>query len=497
MPPAIEYHKTMVNSLTQSPTRAGTPQQTSKQQPRGSRCRLCCPPDDPSPAANAARTVSEPSETVPRKKTTRQANEPRGVCCIRDSNLPRGAQFGLCLGVFMLAAVGTALFVPWRKGNDGGKAERYENGELRFNPDMNPSYRPTRQPTGRPTSELDSPTRSPTVTPGPAATPTSKPTSPTIVNPPGTVVDRLGHLWVDENGAIPQIRSANTGEAVQLRGMSMFWSNTGYGAEGYWSKPVVRFLVANWNITLIRCAMGVEDAGGYVDDPTANRGRVDTVIEAALEYGVYVIVDWHSHEAENVADLATSFFTDVNAVWGHYPNVIFEIYNEPIRQSWPETVKPYHEDIIPVIRRTGNQNLVLLGSPDWSQQVDVAAADKVDGYANLVYVFHFYAATHGSWLRDAVDRALAQGVAVFCSEWGTVRASGDGEPDVAATQAWIQFMKERNISWANWAVNDKDEGASILRPGTPAPDDDDDEYSWADDDYTASGLVVRALLRDP
>ena len=32
--------------------------------------------------------------------------------------------------------------------------------------------------------------------------------------------------------------------------------------------------------------------------------------------------------------------------YGQYPNVMFEIFNEPIFQNWTETIKPYHEGVV-------------------------------------------------------------------------------------------------------------------------------------------------------
>ena len=78
--------------------------------------------------------------------------------------------------------------------------------------------------------------------------------------------------------------------------------------------------------------------------------------------------------------------------YGEFPNVIFEIYNEPIKQSWSQTIKPYHERIVSVIREYSS-NLIVLGTKTWSQDVDEAAQNPVQG-ENLAYTIHFYANTH-------------------------------------------------------------------------------------------------------
>ncbi|HEX7499158.1 MAG TPA: cellulase family glycosylhydrolase, partial [Polyangia bacterium] len=74
-------------------------------------------------------------------------------------------------------------------------------------------------------------------------------------------------------------------------------------------------------------------------------------------------------------------------------------------------MKPYSEKTVATIRANDRDNLVLIGSGTWSQDVDVAAADPVKG-KNLAYTFHFYAGTHGQPLRDKVESATNRGVAV-------------------------------------------------------------------------------------
>merc|ERR1711981_1421922 len=101
------------------------------------------------------------------------------------------------------------------------------------------------------------------------------------------------------------------------------------------------------------------------------------------------------------------------------------------------------------------------GTRQWSQEVDEAARDRVNG-ENLAYTIHFYANTHRQGLRDKVSAALASGVAVFATEWGTCDASGGGTLDLGETQAWLNFFAQHHISDANWAVSDKSEACSAL-----------------------------------
>ena len=127
--------------------------------------------------------------------------------------------------------------------------------------------------------------------------------------------------------------------------------------------------------------------------------------------------------------------------------------------------------------------MILVGSPTWSQDIHLAAADPLEG-ENLMYTLHFYAGTHGEQLRQRVDGALAKGLPVFVSEWGVSRADGSGGVFLQESQVWLDFLEARGISWCNWSLCDKNETSAALRPGTLP------EYPWGQEELTESGRFV-------
>lgn len=272
--------------------------------------------------------------------------------------------------------------------------------------------------------------------------------------------------------------------------MSLFWSNTGWGGERYYNSQVVSWLKSDWNANLVRAAMGVEDEGGYLTD-SSNKDRLIAVVDAAIANNMYVIIDWHTHTAENYRPQAIAFFKEMATRYGQYNNVIYEIYNEPLNVSWSNTIKPYAEAVIAEIRAIDPDNLIIVGTPNWSQDVDIAANDPITRYSNIAYTLHFYAATtgHQSILRDKAQTALNRGIPLFVTEWGSVAASGDGGVNNEQTTIWINFLNSNGISHANWALNDKDEGASALKPNASI------NGGWSNNDLTTSGLLVRNLIR--
>ncbi|UOQ71911.1 cellulase family glycosylhydrolase [Hymenobacter cellulosilyticus] len=300
-----------------------------------------------------------------------------------------------------------------------------------------------------------------------------------------TAVQQYGQLKVVGSKIVDK-----NNQPVSLAGNSLFWSNDGWGGEKYYTANTVSWLKNNWNAKVVRVAMGVEDAGGYISNPAGNRQKVKTVVDAALAQGLYVIIDWHSHHAESYQSQAIAFFQDMARTYGNTPNVIYEVYNEPLQVSWTGVIKPYAEAVAGAIRAIDPDNLIIVGTPTWSQDVDVAAASPITRYSNIAYTLHFYAASHKQSLRDKTQAALNRGVAVFVTEYGTTEASGNGYVDAASTQEWMNFLKQNSISHANWAFNDKAETASALKPGTSST------AAWSDSYLTQSGALVKGYIQN-
>lgn len=295
----------------------------------------------------------------------------------------------------------------------------------------------------------------------------------------GSPVAKYGLLKVVGNKICDQ-----NGTAVQLRGMSMFWSQW---SAPYYNASVVNNLADGWKMSIVRAAMGIE-SGGYLSDPNGQKNMVKTIVNAAIAKGIYVIIDWHDHNATDHTAQSRAFFKEMAQTYGNNPAVIFELYNEPTTQSW-SSIKTYAEAVIGDIRSTGAQNLVIVGNPTWSQDVDKAAADPITSYANVAYTLHYYAGTHKQWLRDKAIAAMNKGIAIMITEYGTCDASGNGNLDLAESALWNNFMDQYKITSCNWSVNDKAETASAFVPGasTTGP--------WPDSQLTESGKFVKSYIQ--
>jgi len=274
------------------------------------------------------------------------------------------------------------------------------------------------------------------------------------------------------------------GEPLILRGASFGWHNLW---PRFYNKKAVDWMVTDWKCSVVRAAMGLAIEDNYLENPEYALQCVNNVVEGAIKRGVYVLIDFHSHKKHT--EEAKKFFEMMATKYRDYPNVIYEIWNEPDYYSWEE-VKQYSEEVIGVIRAIDKDNIILVGSPHWDQDLDAVAADPIKGQSNIMYTMHFYAGTHKQWLRDRTDAAIEKGIPVFVSECAGMEASGNGPIDEAEWKAFVDWMESRKISWIVWSVSDKDESCSMLIPRASS------FGNWTDDVLKKWGKITRQTIRD-
>jgi endoglucanase len=293
-------------------------------------------------------------------------------------------------------------------------------------------------------------------------------------------VGEYGQLAVKGNRIV-----GKNGEPAVVRGMSLYWSQW---KGQFYNADCIKWLRDDWNCGVVRASMAIE-ANGYLTNPDREREKVNTVVQAAIDLGLYVIIDWHDHNANRHLAQAQAFFEEMALTYGQYPNVIYELWNEPLNtHDWSTVIKPYHEAVISKIRAHDPDNIIVCGTQTWSQDVDKASLDPIAG-DNIAYSLHFYASTHKQALRDKAAAALKNGVALMVTEWGASEATGNGVLDRQETDRWIEFMNANELSWCNWSVADLTETSAALKPGA-APNG-----GWSSEVISPSGALVRQELR--
>lgn len=316
----------------------------------------------------------------------------------------------------------------------------------------------------------------------PAATVPKAPSDPKGTTP----VSQHGQLSV-KNGQLVD----KSGKGYQLRGMSthgLTWF------PEFVNESAFKTLRDDWNTNVVRLAMYVDEWGNgqcYMGNKSGSLELLEKGVDICIKLDMYVIIDWHvlnPGDPSKYTNEAKSFFETVSKRYAKYPNVIYEICNEPNGgASWSGNIKPYAEKIIPVIRKNAPNSVIIVGTPTWSQEIDKPLSDPLN-YKNVMYAFHFYAATHAG-LRSNVENCVAQGLPVFVSEFGTCDASGGGANDFNETQKWLSYFDKQGISYCNWSICNKDETCSVLRPGTSA------NGNWSESDLTENGKWMRNWLK--
>lgn len=277
-----------------------------------------------------------------------------------------------------------------------------------------------------------------------------------------TPVERYGALQVKGNRLADQ-----NGNPIQLKGISthgLSWY------PQYVNQDFFTQMRDEWNVEIVRLAMYTAEYNGYCVGDEANKQTLKNVIGEGVNHatnlGMYVIIDWHilsdSNPLQNKEE-AKAFFAEMAERYQGYNNVIYEICNEPNSgASWSD-IKAYANEVIPVIREKDQDAIILVGTPNWSQFVNEAAADPVTGYDNIMYVLHFYADTHRDDLRNTMMNAYNQGLPIFVSEFGICDASGNGANNIEEANKWIDLMDQNGISYCIWNLSNKDESSAFFK----------------------------------
>ena len=281
------------------------------------------------------------------------------------------------------------------------------------------------------------------------------------------------------------------GKPVRLLGVST------HGLQWYpqyVSGETFRELRDHWNINVIRLALYTEESG-WCASGAAEKDRLREIlhrgIRLAAENDLYVILDWHilsdGDPNQHLAE-ARAFFQEFSQEYKDSAHILYEICNEPNGGvSWAR-IRQYAEEVIPVIRGNDPDAVILVGTPTWSQDIDQALADPIAKYGNLMYTFHFYAATHRQDLRSRLGKTVGQGLPVFVSECGLCSADGNGSIDRESAAAWLELLDQKGISCVFWNLSNKNEASALLSPSCSGLS------GFSAEDLSESGKLVHDYL---
>lgn len=327
--------------------------------------------------------------------------------------------------------------------------------------------------------------------------------SSAVTTPPSTyhspdVVDYHGNLRVEGSLLVNE-----QGEPFQMRGLCT------HGIQWF---PLIKDrtvgdMAQYLNIDVIRPAMYIEDWwapgdfwNGYMAHPDEMKKWEKELVEDAIDAGIYVIIDWHIHNQPlNFLNEAKAFFGEMSTLYGGYPNVIFEIANEPVHDSW-SNIKTYAEEVIAEIRLKDPDdidNIVIVGVEDWNQHFSPTIEDPITQFDNIMYALHFYSGTHGFGLRREAQKAIDAGLPLIVSEFGVSDCFGSGGVYLDEADNWMEWINENRLSWINWNFSTKEESSAFFKPtdseGTPVLL----SGPWDEDEYSPSGDYIYSKLTSP
>lgn len=279
-----------------------------------------------------------------------------------------------------------------------------------------------------------------------------------------TKYEKHGSLHVNNKGRLVD----HNGTEVVLHGYSthgLSWY------PQYVNRDFFEYMKEQWHIDIVRLAMYTAEENGYcVGDEDNKKALLDVIdrgVKAATELGLYVIIDWHiladSNPQINKAE-SLKFWDYISKKYAAYGNILYEICNEPNENCTWNDVKSYAEEVIPVIRKNDPYSVILVGTPVWSQRLDEACANPIKIDNNVMYVLHFYANTHRDELRNIYSEAVANGLPVFVSEFGTCSADGNGGHNPEEADKWIELLDSNNTSFIMWNISNRDETSASFVP---------------------------------
>jgi len=281
--------------------------------------------------------------------------------------------------------------------------------------------------------------------------------------PGGTPVEVNGQL------AVCGVRLCNQyGKPIQLRGMST------HGLQWY-SQCVndssLNALATDWHADIVRISMYIQE-DGYETDPARFTNLVSSIIDKVSARGMYAIVDWHMLDPGDPyynLSRAKTFFTEIARRHNGKKNLLYEIANEPSEVAWSR-IRSYAEELIPVIRAQDPETPILVGTRAWSSLGVSDGANETEVVnnpvraGNIMYTFHFYAASHGDEYLNALSRA-ADRIPMFVTEFGTQTYTGDGGNNFTMSQRYLDLMASKKISWTSWNYSDDFRSGAVFKEG--------------------------------
>lgn len=237
-------------------------------------------------------------------------------------------------------------------------------------------------------------------------------------------------------------------------------------------------LAREWKADIVRLSL---HPGVWLLDSRKALAAVETQAAQARAAGLAVIIDWHPigwpDGPEEHADpswgmpersyasdlkLAQEFWRQVSARFSDDDEVIFEIWNEPVRldrrggssapgHDWSE-LRPIWLELCHTIRANADNRLIVAGGR-WASDLTGIRTDPLPD-RRTGYSWHVYPGSGGGNLDrlETLLDGLAQEQSVFVSEWGFGGRAQHlrGTAEDFGNRFARRFLDGHMLAWTSW-----------------------------------------------
>ena len=218
---------------------------------------------------------------------------------------------------------------------------------------------------------------------------------------------------------------------------------------------------SGWYAHVIRLAVypdAIDKTAGWNASPdTYFNTYLSPAINECVARQIYCIIDWHyitDYSTSAVNTATTNFWNYVAPKYANTPNVIFELFNEPTTPNNWSTWKTDAQPWVNAIRAVSPNNIILIGSPNWSQITNNAASSPFSG-SNLMYVVHIYPQHGGQSTWDSWVGNTSGTVPYFITEYGW--QNGGSNPTSGTTSGYgvpfENYLDSKGISSTAWVFD--------------------------------------------
>lgn len=245
-------------------------------------------------------------------------------------------------------------------------------------------------------------------------------------------------------------------------------------------RPASDYLVLarDWNASIVRLSL---HPGVWLADARLAMAILEQQVAQARSAGLAVIIDWHPigwpDGPEEHADpswgmpersyatdleLAYQFWRQVSVRYADDDEVIFEIWNEPVRldrgggsspagRDWAE-LRPVWIDLCAAIRRNAGNRLIVAGGR-WASDLTGIRENPLPD-ARTGYSWHVYPGS-GDRKPDRLEALfddLSQEQSIFVSEWGFGGRAAhlQGTSEDFGDMFVRRFLAGRDLAWTSW-----------------------------------------------